>query len=176
MATVYERDLMPALSREMGDTDSTNYIYSVDQLFSAINDGYAELNSRGYKQQFSVVGSGATAYFSPDPSLDEQRILVLCSALILTEGEIQKSARNAIIHSNIAGRTDLSIIPQHLMQIRDKLNERINDFIDRENRASNSIDTEGQTVVQGEELKSSATITASNYAEGLVRVEISTGI
>ena len=171
MATVYERDLMPALSREMGDTDASNYYYSTDQLFSAINDGVQELNRRSYKQEFSVVSSGDTAYFSPDPSQLEQRLIVLCSALVLTEGEIQKAARNAVIHSNVAGKTDLTGPPEWLLAIRDRLDRQITQAIDDANRETNS-DTDGSTLVEGHELKSSK----DSSIEGLPITTINTEI
>jgi hypothetical protein len=174
--SIYEKDLIPALAREMGDTDSSSYFYTTNQLFSAINDGYAELNRRGYKTIFSVTGSGDVAYFSPEPSKDEQRAIVLCSALVLTEGEIQKSARNSIIHQNVAGRTDLTQIANFLLQIRDRLEEQINDFIDSTARTTDSTTEDGETLIEGHELKSTQTPKADNYSEGLVRTEIITGI
>lgn len=174
--TVLETDLMPALSRQMGDTDSSAYSYTANQLFSAINDGYAELNRRGYKTQFSVSGTGDTAYFSPDPSVDEQRMIVICAAIVLTEGEIQKAARNAIIHQNVAGRTDLTRIAEWLLQMRDRLSEQVDDFISSSANTTNSTDTDGENLIEGAELKSTQTPKADNYSEGLVRTEIITGI
>lgn len=174
--SVLETSLMPALSREMGDTDSTAYTYTANQLFSAINDGYAELNRRGYKTQFSVISSGDAAYFSPDPSVDEQRAIVLCAALVLTEGEIQKSARNAIIHQNVAGRTDLTQVANFLLQIRDRLSEQIDDFIFASNNTTDSTTTDGDTLVEGAELRNTSVVNADTYSEGLVRTDIITGI
>jgi len=176
MATVYERDLMAPLAREVGDTDASNLYYSTGQLFSAINDGYAELNRRGYKQQYAVTGSGDNAYFVPEPSVEQQRLIILCAALVLTEGEISKAARQAVVHGNIAGRTDLTVIPLALTSIRNKLDKQITDSIDRANQRTNTTSTDGETLIEGEELKSTDTVTAANYAEGLVRVTISRGV
>lgn len=173
---VYEKDLIPPLARQMGDTDSSAYTYTSNQLFSAINDGIQELRRRGYKQEFVVSGSGDIATISPDPSEDEKRLLVLCSALVLTEGEIQKSARNAILHQNAAGKTDLTKIADYLLKIRDKLEEQIDDSIDDALTNTDSVDNEGDTLVEGEELKSTTTANADNYSEGLVRTEITTGV
>lgn len=125
MATVYEKDLMPALSREMGDVDTSNLYYNSNQLFSAINDGKDEFNILSPDQQYTVVGSGDTAYFSPDPSIEDQRILVLCAAMVLTRGEVQKSARTAYSHSNPAGSTNLMRIPEMLMKQLEILENRI---------------------------------------------------
>ena len=176
MSTIYERDLMAPLSRQVGDTDSSNYHYSTDQLFSAINDGYAELNRRGYKQQFSVTGSGDNAYFVPDPSKEEQRLLVLCSALVLIEGEIAKSSRNAVIHGNVAGRTDLTVVPLALSSLRDRLDKQVTETIDRLSQRTSSTSVDGQTLIEGEELKSTDNSTEDNYAEGLIITTITTGV
>ena len=173
--SVLKTDLTAQVAREMGDTDINNLTYTNEQLMSSLDDGYAELNRRGYKITFSVVGTGDAAYFSPDPSVDEQRAIVLCAALVLTECEIQKSARNAIVHQNVAGRTDLTQIAQWLLQIRDRLSEQIDDFISSSLNNTNS-DADGDKLVEGAELKSNPIVKADNYAEGLVRTEISTGI
>ena len=176
MATVYEKDLIPFLAREMGDTDASNYTYTANQLFSAINDGILEINRRGYKTEYSVVGSGDGAYIMPEPNTAEKRLIVLCSALVLTEGEIQKSARNAIIHRNVAGHTDLTKIAEYLMQIRDRIDSQITESIDGSLLGTDTNSGEGNTLVEGNELRSNQTPNADNYAEGLVRTEIITGI
>ena len=123
--SVYEKDLMPALSREMGDTESTNLYYTSNQLFSAINDGLAQFNLEIPDQQYTVVGSSDAAYFSPDPSKEDQRLLVLYAALCLTNGEIQKSSRTALSHSNPAGRTDLTRIPEMLIKQAERIDDKI---------------------------------------------------
>lgn len=125
MSTIYEKDLMPRLARELGDTDTSNLYYSADALFSAINDGLASFNLEIPNQQYTVVGSGNTAYFSPDPSIDDQQLIVLYAAMALTRGEIQKAARNAYSHSNPAGRTDLTRIPEALDANIRRLEDRI---------------------------------------------------
>jgi len=135
MSIVYEKDLMSRLAREMGDTDTTNLYYSSNQLFSGINDGLADFNLQSPNTQYSVVGSGDTAYFSPDPSIEDQQLLVLCAAIVLTRGEIQKSARTAYSHSNPAGRTDLTQIPEMLdMQLK-RLEQKVETiFVTRSRR------------------------------------------
>lgn len=170
-----ERSLIPALARQMGDTDASNYSYTTNQLFSAINDGYAELNRRGYKQQFAVTGSGDAATFTPTPTGEEERLIVLCAAFVLNIGEVAKGARNAVIHSNVAGRTDLTVVPLALSSLSKALDKQITNSIDMLNQRTGTISTEGQTLVEGEELKSSDNGTEDNYAEGLVRTTISTG-
>lgn len=119
--SVYEKDLMPSLAREMGDTDSSNLYYSPSQLFSAINSGLEQFNLEVPDQQYSVVASGDLAYFNPSPSIEDQRLLVLYGALCLTNGEIQKAARTAYSHSNPAGKTDLTRIPEMLMKQAERI-------------------------------------------------------
>lgn len=122
--SVYEKDLLPALAREVGDTDTSNLYYSNDQLFSAINDGLQDYNNEMF-QQHSVVGSGNTAYFSPDPAVTIQRLLILFSARVLMRGELAKQARQAIVHSNVAGRTDLTQRPQWTDSIIERYDRKI---------------------------------------------------
>lgn len=123
--SVYEKDLMPSLAREMGDTDTTNLYYTSNQLYSSINDAIQQFNLEIPDQQYTVVGSGDNAYFSPDPSKEDQRLLVLYAALCLTNGEIQKSSRTALSHSNPAGRTDLTRIPEMLMKQAERIEDKI---------------------------------------------------
>lgn len=123
--SVYEKDLMPSLAREMGDTDTTNLYYTSNQLFSAINDGLAQFNLEVPDQQYTVIGSGDNAYFSPTPGVENQRLLILYAALCLTNGEIQKSSRTALSHSNPAGRTDLTRIPEMLMKQAERIENKI---------------------------------------------------
>jgi len=132
--TVYGIDLMPDLAREMGDTDTSNLYYSSDQLFSAINDGLNDFNLQVPDQQYIIIGSGNTAYFSPEPSINDKRLITLFSAISLTRGDIQKSSRSAIIHANAAGRTDLSKIPEMLSKQLDRLQSKIDDFLRHRSR------------------------------------------
>ena len=124
MSTVYEKDLMAALAREVGDTDTSNLYYSTNQLFSAVNDGLQDYNEEMF-QQYSVVGSGDSAYFSPDPGVTIQRLLVLFSARALMRGELAKQARQAIVHTNPAGRTDLSRRPEWTNKIIERYDKKI---------------------------------------------------
>jgi len=110
MANVLEIDLIPRLAREVGDTDSSNLYYTPDQLFSALNDGLEDMNEEMY-QQYSVTGTGNTAYYVPTPSDIDKRLLVLYSARVLARGEMALASRTGIVHTNPAGRTDLSKRP-----------------------------------------------------------------
>jgi len=154
---VYEKDLMPRLAREMGDTNTSNLYYSANMLFSGINDGLADFNLQTPDTQYTVIGSGDAAYFSPDPSIEDQQLLVLCAAIVMTRGEIQKAARTAYSHSNPAGNTNLQRIPEMLdMQAR-RLEDRVqNIFLNRSRRLVESESC-------GTELKGAAT----EVAEGV---------
>lgn len=162
---VTEISLLPALSREMGDTDSTNLYYSSNVLFSAINDALTQFSLDSPDQQYVAIGSGDTAYISPAPSVEDQRLIVLYAALCLTNGEIQKSARTAYTHSNPAGSTNLTKITEYLI----KQAERIQDKID------NAFTSRTRTLVEAEldecgvELKGRPTESAEGV--GIVNIE-----
>lgn len=163
---ITEISLMPALSREMGDTNQNNLYYTSDVLFSAINDAIQELNLSTPDQQYSVIGSGDTAYISPDPSVEDQRLIVLYAALCLTNGEIQKSARTAYTHSNPAGSTNLTRITEYLI----KQAERIQDKIDNAFSGRTRTLVEAELDTCGVELKGRP----SESAEGVGIVTIET--
>lgn len=152
MARVYEKELMGKLAREMGDTDTSNLYYDADTLFSAVNDGLADFNAQVPDQQYSVVGSSDTAYFSPDPGIVDQRLITLFAAISLTRGEIQKASRSAIIHSNVAGRTDLSRIPALLTAQVDRLQDKVDEILNKRSRVL----VEEELDEAGVELKGSA--------------------
>lgn len=123
LMAVLETDLMPQVAREVGDTDSSNLYYTADQIFSAINDGLKDYNRR-LPRQFAVVGSGNSAQFSPDPNEEQQRLIVLFAARHLLKGELAKQSRQAVIHTNPTGRTDLSKRPDFtLMALKEKEKE-----------------------------------------------------
>lgn len=164
--SVKEIDLLPALSREMGDTDTSNLYFGSNQLFSAINDGLNEFNLDVPNQQYTVVGSGDTAYFSPDPSIEDQRLIVLYAALCLTDGEISKASRTAYSHSNPAGRTDLTRIPEMLMKQAERIEGKIADVLSNRSRVL----VEEELDEGGVELKGRPT----ESAEGLPIINIET--
>ena len=169
MANVLEIDLIPRLAREVGDTDSSNLYYTPDQLFSALNDGLEDMNEEMY-QQYSVTGSGNTAYYVPTPSDIDKRLLVLYSARVLARGEMALSSRTGIVHTNPAGRTDLSQRPAFFeAQIKhyDKMIARL-----RHQRGQRGVDDkldeEGS-----QEIRNKATGTTT-YVEGLPITTITT--
>ncbi len=157
---ITEISLLPALAREMGDTDSTNLYYTSNQLFSAINDGISEFSLNSPDQQYVAVGSGDTAYISPAPDVEDQRLIILYAALCLTNGEIQKSARTAFTHSNPAGSTNLQKITEYLI----KQAERIQDKIDNAFTSRTRTLVESELDTCGVELKGSPT---NNNSEGI---------
>jgi len=122
------------LAREMGDTDTNNLYYSSDQLFSALNDAILDFSEDAVSQEYTILGSGDAAYFSPDPTAEDQRLIVLYAALCLTDGEIQKASRTAYSHSNPAGRTSLEKIPEMLMRQAERIEAKIADALDSRSR------------------------------------------
>ena len=158
MATL-QNDLVAKLQREVGDLDDSNRYYTNDQLFSAIDDGLQDYNEEMF-QQYSIVGSSTTAYFSPNPGVTTQRLLVLFSARALMRGELAKQARQAIVHTNPAGRTDLSQRPEWTDKIVERYDKKI---------AKVKLDVSRQKVE--EELEDSGAMelknTESGSAEGL---------
>ena len=167
--SVLESALLAPLAREMGDTDSSNLYYSSDKLFSAINDSLPETSERHPTQQFVAVGSGATAYISPEPNAVDQRLIVLFAALILTRGEIQKSARTAIIHSNPAGRTDLSRVTDALEKAAERLESKIEKIlaIRRMTEVEKDFEDNGESLLRSRD---------ADTAEGLPVVTIITSV
>lgn len=159
MSTIYESALMAAVSREVGDTNASNLRYTSDEIFTAINAGLEDFNLETPNQQYTVVGIGATAYFSPDPSTEDQRILVLYAALALTNAEIQKAARTAYSHSNVAGKTDMTKISDALIKQAERIEARIKNAFDNRSRRL----TEEELDEAGVELKGRPT----EVAEGL---------
>ena len=165
MATVYEKNLMASLSREVGDTDSTNYYYTANQLFSALNDGLDDFNEE-MPQQYEVLGSGDDAYYNPDPYKIDQRLIILYSARALMRGELAKQAREAIVHTNAAGRTDMTAKPEAsnmALKRYDKMIARI-----KFQREQGLVQSE----VYGEELRSDVT----TWVEGLPITTIETTV
>ena len=154
MATVYEKNLMASLSREVGDTDSTNYYYTADQLFSALNDGIEDFNEE-MPQQYEVLSTGDNAYYNPDPDKIDQRLIILYSARALLRGELAKQAREAIVHTNAAGRTDMTARPEAsntAINRYDKMIARI-----KFQREQKLVQDEMYTKGAGEELRSDVT-------------------
>lgn len=128
--SILRSDLTAALAREVGDTDSSNLYYVAAQLTNAITDALSQFNIDIPDQQYAISGSGDTAYFSPTPPEEDQRLIVLYAALCLTDGEISKAARTAYSHSNPAGRTDLTKIPEMLMRQAERIEAKIADMLD----------------------------------------------
>lgn len=170
--SITEVSLMSQVAREVGDVDESNLYFSSSRLFSSINDGISDANERHPTQQYGVVGTGATAYITPEPSKVDQRLIVLFAALCLTRGEIQKSARTAIVHSNPAGRTDLSKVTDAL----EKGAERLEKKIERVLTIRRMVEVEKDIVDNGESMLRSRDISEPVYAEGLPIVTIKTQV
>lgn len=159
--------LIAPLAREMGDTDSSNYYYTSSQLFSALNDSIDSYNEEAITQQYSKSGSGDSETISPDPSNTDKKLIVLYAALELTRGEIAKAARNAVIHSNPAGRTDLTGIVEALEAQAERLEEKIEKI--RVLRGQTEVEKEADSEDWGVELKGRPT--EAPEAIGILNIE-----
>jgi len=164
---VYEIELMGQLAREVGDTDSSNLYYSSDEVFSYLNDGLKDYNLK-MPQQFSVVGSGNTAYYSPEPTEQQQRLIVLYSARVMLKGELTKQARQAIVHTNPTGRTDLSMRPKWTLEALQEKNKEIRELERIVNNAA--LNSGSDKRVDSMELRNSS----STEVEGLPITIVST--
>jgi len=143
--------LRSQLAREMGDTDTSNVYYDDTQRLNALVDGVDDYNENATTQQYEKSGSGESVEISPTPSTEDQRLIVLHGALALTHGEIAKSARTAIIHSNPAGRTDLSRVTEALEAFAERLEEKIEKI--RVRRRNFAVEKEVKSTDFGVELK-----------------------
>lgn len=163
----YLVDIVPSLARELGDVDTSNLYYSDDVLFSAFYDGIGDFNEMCTSQQYEISSSGSTAYFNPEPSDYDQRLLVLHSAVAVLRAEQAKSARVAFIHSNAAGRTDLSRATEAIEFQLTRLDKKIKNIWAQRTRAKVEEDSSGA------ELRSKET-EDKTWVEGLPRTTIIT--
>ena len=107
-------DLITQLRSEISDEDSDNYKYSSDALRDVkIPAGLSGYNQEMF-QQYEILGNGDNAYFNPDPSIDIQNLFILFTTLHIVKSERYDAARNALVYSNPAGRTDLTEVTRAL--------------------------------------------------------------
>lgn len=125
--SIFINDLIPLLARELRDVNLP-YQFSDDDLFSALNDGLSLMNL-DHIRQYDIVGAGSSSVFSPDPSLDDQKIIVLYGAIQLLSGEKVKASILSLVLSNAAGRTDLTSIPTAIENSLQSLQSRLNRII-----------------------------------------------
>ena len=84
MATVYERDLMPALAREMGDTDSSNYYYEKLDI--------SEFGAQSWQNIPLSIDTADGTTGSPDASTIDYIAIIFTTAAAsttLTAGDIR---------------------------------------------------------------------------------------
>lgn len=101
-------ELTPALDAETGfqleDPRLQELLVEATKTFNA----YAAM-------QVSLDGSTYDRELSPK----EQRLIVLFALSVWLHGEEVKAAMTAIVHTNVAGRTDLKDIPKNLRALRE---------------------------------------------------------
>jgi hypothetical protein len=167
MAT-YIITMIPQLAREMGDVDTTNLYYTANQLFSSLNDGILDFSEEAVTTQYTTSGSGDSEIISPDPTDLDKRLIVLYAALVLTRGEIAKAARNSIVHSNPAGRTDLTSMVDAFEAQAERLEEKIEKIWVL--RRQTAVEKEAADEAWGVELKGKPTAGEGTEAIGILNI------
>lgn len=107
-AVVDVGQLTPALDVETG------FQLEDEQLLEMLINATKTFNAYAVTQ----VGLAGTTY---DRALTarEQRLIVLFALSMWLRGEEVKAAMTAIVHTNVAGRTDLKDIPKNLRALRE---------------------------------------------------------
>jgi len=124
-------DLITQLRSEIGDEDAENYKYTSDALRDVkIPAGLSGYNQEMF-QQYEILGSGDTAYFNPEPGIDIQNLFILFTSLHIVKAESFDAARNALVYSNPAGRTDLSQVARALASKEKELRAQIDKIKDK---------------------------------------------
>ena len=124
-------DLTAQLRSEIGDEDADNYKYSTEQLRDVkIPAGLSAYNQEMF-QQYEILLTGDLAYFNPDPSINIQNLLILYTAYEIVKSENFDAARNALVYSNPAGRTDLTSVVKALAFKEASLRSEIDKIKDR---------------------------------------------
>ena len=150
-------ELLPTLRSEIADEDADNYKYTATQLRDTkIPAGLSGYNQEMF-QQYEILGSGDTAYFNPDPSIDIQHLLILFTAFQIIKGERMDAARNALVYSNPEGRTDLTNVVKALASKETDLKAQIDQIksriggklLDKDIKADD-ITHQGSTLAEGE--------------------------
>ena len=131
--SIFINDLIPLLARELRDVNLP-YQFTDDDLFSALNDGIGLMNLE-YIQQYDISGIGSNAIFSPDPPLNDQKIIVLYSAIQILSGEKVRASATAMAISNASGRTDLTSIPDALGSAISVLQRRLSRVLTESSRS-----------------------------------------
>jgi len=158
-------NLVAPLSREMGDPDYE--YYTSTQIQNALSDSIGDFNEETVTDQYSASGSGTAEELSTTPGTTDKRLIVLFAALVLVRGEIAKAARNAIIHSNPAGRTDLSKMVDSLEAQAERIEEKIERV--RLTRGQTEVEKEASSEDWGVELKGRPSEAAE--AIGILNIE-----
>lgn len=101
-------DLTPALDAETG------FQLGDDRLLELLIEASKTFNAYAVQQ----VGLTGTTY-DRELSWREQRLIVLFAMSTWLRGEEVKASMTAIVHTNVAGRTDLKDVPKRLHELRE---------------------------------------------------------
>lgn len=118
-------DLEKALGRELGDIFTAEEMASLD-LIDLLERGVDALNGEGV-QEFVLTGTT----LDRTATMVEKRAIVLMAAEIYVRGKAVGSSGDAIVHSNVAGRTDLSGIEFAMAKRAKEIRERLTPILER---------------------------------------------
>jgi hypothetical protein len=112
-------DLTPALDQETGFELSDPQLLNLLIVASGTFNAWAP----------QAVGLSGTTY-DRELTPREQRLVVLFALASYLRGEAVKSAKTAVIHTNVAGRTDLTDIAKNIAALRKGTSEEILEILD----------------------------------------------
>jgi len=161
--SVLVKDLIDDVRSLVGDENSSAYRHS-DTVYrdKKIPAGMRLFNSYFF-QRYEILGSGDSAYFSPDLTDKDKEMLLLCAAIATLRGEYAQAAVDAVAVSNPAGKTDLTKIPKAVGAVVQNYLSEVKR--ERLRRAQKKVEKE----IAGKALKSTA---SGDTAEGLPIVTI----
>jgi len=131
--TIKITDIVSLVAKVLGDTDSSKPKYKDDRLtaeiYSVVDvDLDLEINIT-----YDVQGTGHDSYVNPCPTVDVVKIIAMLAARNVLRGEKYKADKLSIIHSDVAGRDDLTNVSRALGNSIVELNSKIAILVERIN-------------------------------------------
>ena len=112
MANVTVDSLIPSIRIRAGDSKSEEYTDT--QLGDFCENGGVQQYNLEMTNEFTITGTGSARYFSPAPTQEEQRLLVLLTAKVVLIDRAIQAAGVAISFSNPVSNVDLKQVPKML--------------------------------------------------------------
>lgn len=123
MANVTVNSLIPYVRVRVGD--SKNEEYTDSELGDFIEQGGVMAYNGEMPDELTILGSGSSRYFSPLPTQEQQRLLVLFSARCALEDAAIQNAKVAISFSNPISNIDLKQVSRMLSEQIEKITNEI---------------------------------------------------